>query len=1056
MKKLCVIILLVLSSVLYAQEQTITGTLYNERGLPLIGATVLIDGTSIGVISDFDGNFTIKVPAPAAKKSLKITTLGYKMKIVAIGAKRQFKISLEPDAEALDEVVVVGYGTVKKSDLTGSVSSIKAEDITKTGAIGIEQALAGRASGVVVSQGSGAPGSGASIKIRGISSLNGSDPLYIIDGTPMDNTSAGSLSGQDQASAAISPLSMLNPADIESIEVLKDASSTAIYGSRGANGVVLITTKGGKEGKGVITVDHDFSILEIPNFIDLLDANQYTILNEEAYVNAGEPIRNQVRLDSANLGLLQTSDWQKTIIRAGTSSNTNVNFSGGNKDLRYLISTNVLDAKGIVEKTDYKRIGNRVNLDANISDKIKVGTRISYTHVTSNQRAISTGSNNLRGASSAISRALRSAPTSNLDADSEDEGVDLWTPILAINANDFNNLLTQYSGSLFFDYSFNKALSFKTNLTHQARNIAQRYYQYNILPNDVAEGGRAKTGDSRFTRSTITNTLNYRKRFGKHNLNVLLGESLEFTEMESVYVSNYGFANDLLTYYAPGSATFYDPDRVTYSDNRLSSFFGRINYNYKGKYLLTLTGRFDGSSKFAANNKWAFFPAAALAYKINEESFMKEIDAISELKLRLSYGVSGNQAIQPYQSLDQYGSGQTGFGNGSGGEMLSTIYFATQLPNKDLTWETTAQFDAGLDYSLFDNRITGSFEYYRKISEDILFANNRIPSQSGFSTYTQNYGSLETNGFEMSVNAHAISTVDFTWTIGANLSTGKTKVRDMAADYVLSGWDPGYISGGTQRLIIGEEIGSFYGYKQSGIAQFEDFVEFQGLTKEQQITKYNAAPNDAYTFVNDFKGGVPRNASVARPGEQLYEDLNNDGVLNENDRKVIGTAQPDLTFGINNSFKYKNLDISFFVDSQIGRDIANIQNLDLLRFSSRQGLALAMERWTPENPSTTYPRVDLANGSFSPLFSDRVVEDASFVRLQNITLGYSFPKSVTAKLNINNLRVFGSISNVYTWTNYTGYHPDVSLNGSAATSMGHDNGGYPLARTIRMGVSVKF
>lgn len=1057
MKKLCTIILLVLSSVLYAQNETITGTLLDDAGSPLIGATVLVKGTSTGAISDFDGNFNINVPSPVDAKVLTISFLGYESKEIEIGTQRQFKIILKPDLQGLDEVVVVGYGTVKKSDLTGSVSSVKSEEITKMGAISFDQALAGRAAGVVVQQSSGQPGGGAAIRIRAVSSLNGSDPLYVVDGIPMDNTTSSGLGNQDVESASLSPLAMINPADIESIEILKDASSTAIYGSRGANGVILITTKSGKSGKGVVSVEHDFGLLEVPNFIGVLNSNEYYILRQEAFVNAGAVLGNDalVRLDSARAGLIPSSDWQRTIIGTGTQSNTNIGFSGGNEDVRYLISSNIFDAKGVVDRTNYKRIATRANINANMSERFVVGLTMNYSHVTSDQRAINTGVNNLRGATNAITRALRAAPTTGLAADDDDEGIDGWTPVTALEANEYNNLLTQFIGSMFAEYELVNGLKLKTQFTYQNRNTAQRYYQYNILPDNVAEGGRARTGDTRNLRSTITNTINYNKSFKSgHNINTVLGQSIESTESESIRVSNYGFANDLLTYYDPGSATFYDPDIVRYSDTKLASFFGRVNYNYKGKYLLTLTGRYDGSSKFAANNKWAFFPAAALAYNVAKENFLKDVDAISELKLRVSYGTSGNQAISPYQSLDQYASSITPFN-----EVTTSIYYQSQLPNPNLTWETTTQFDAGLDLGLIQNKFRATLEYYEKTTDDLLFTGNRIPVQSGQSTYTENFGSLETKGFEASLTARIISNDKVTWTLNGNISTGKTKVKDMASDNIFSGWDPGFISGGTQRLIIGEEIGTFFGYKTAGIAQFDDFVEFQGLSNQERIDLYNSDPVAAYTFVDGYSGGYAFTDGTQRPGEQLYEDVpdangETDGEITADDRTIIGQAQPDITFGINNSFTFGNLDFSFFIDSQLGKDVANIDNIGLLQFNGNQALTQTLDRWTPENPSNIWPRMD--QGNIRTPFSDRIVEDASFVRLQNVTIGYSLPKELTDRLKISGLRVYISGTNLAMWTDYTGFNPDVSVRGSATTNLGHDNGGYPAARVIRLGANLKF
>ncbi|MDO6736278.1 TonB-dependent receptor [Wenyingzhuangia sp. 2_MG-2023] len=1031
-------------------SKIITGVVLDADGVPLPGAYILEKGTRNGTISDFDGNFTIKVSNEEAK--LKISFLGFVTQTVSVKKKTTLKISLKVDTSELDEVVVVGYGTVKKSDLTGSVSSIKAEEISKIGAVGIEQALSGMAAGVVVSQASGAPGSSASIVIRGLSSLSSSEPLYVIDGVPMDNNSTPGLGDQDLESATISPLSLINPEDIQSIEVLKDASSTAIYGSRGANGVILITTKTGKEGKGVIRIDQDYSIIQVPNLIELLDANEYTILNNEAKVSVGVAESTSQRLDSARLGLLQSRDWQKTLIQTGTSSSTNISFSGGNKDLNYLVSTNVLSSEGIVKLTDLNRITTRANLKANVSEKITLGTSFNYSHVTSNQKAINTGSNDGKGATSALRRAFNAAPYYKyelLEEDPDDaETLDGFSPLTSLEANHYENLLTQIVGSMNLEYKFNKKFTFKTALSHQNRTTAKRYYQYDLLGR-FSEGGRAKTSDSRNTRSTITNTLNYKGKIGKSTITAFIGQSLETTESESITVSNFGFPNDLLTYYAPETATFNDPDQVGYFKTALSSWFGRISYNYKSKILATLTGRYEGASKFSANNQWAFFPAAAIAYKMSKERFMKKIDFINELKFRASFGYSGNQAIQPYQSLNQYAAGITGFN-----EAQTTFYSPNQIPNDNLTWETTSQLNFAVDYGLLKNRITGSFEYYLKETNDILFADNAAAIQSGFATYTENFGQLQTEGFEMDITAHVINKNNFSWTLKGNLGTGKTIITDMASDYIQSGWDPGYIPGGTQRLIIGEEVGAFYGYQTTAIAQFDDFVEFQGLTKQDQIALYNADPSRGdYTFVEGFDKGVPFTDIQRRPGEQLYEDLDDSGDFNEADRQVIGRAQPDITLGFQNTFKIGNVDFSFFFDSQIGKEIAAIQNMRLLEFADRQMLALATQRWTPESPSAIYPRVSTENRE--TIFSSRYIEDGSFLRLQNITIGYSFTKNIVEKLNISSLRLYASATNIYTWTNYTGYTPDVSIRGSATRAIGHDNGAYPIPTTIRMGIKLK-
>ncbi|MBU2950936.1 TonB-dependent receptor [Tamlana agarivorans] len=1049
MKKILSIFLVMASLSLFAQQKEVTGKVTNKDGVPMPGASVIVKGSKRGAMTDFDGEYSISAQTGEV---LSYSYIGMEDKEVTVGAASVINVALNDSNEELEEIVVVGYGTVKKSDLTGSVSQVKGEELTKIGAISFDQALAGRAAGVVVQQSSGQPGGGANVRIRGISSLSGSDPLYVIDGVPLENNSSSGLGDQDQASASLSPLSMINPEDIESIEILKDASSTAIYGSRGANGVVLITTKQGKIGKGVITIQTDYGLTEVPSYIDVLDSNNFVRLQMEAKVNGGGTLEpeNITQLDSARAGLLPTTKWQESVLGLGTRSNTNLSFSGGTEAMNYLISSNLFDSEGVIPETNFNRVSTRINLNAKVKEKLKVGVNVNYAHITSDQRAVNTGVNELKGASNAIRRALRAAPTNGLDADDEDLDPNTFTPLTALEANNYENVLTQIQGNVYLEYDIIDGLKFRTQLGYQNRNTTQRYYQLNTLGFGL-EGGTARTGDGRHLSTSMTNTLNFNKKYGKlHAFNAVLGQSLESYESETVRVSNYGFANDLLTYYTPGLATFYDPDIVQYTNNKLASFFGRVNYTLNRKYLFTVTGRYDGASKFASNKKWAFFPAAAFGYKLSEENFMKDSNVISNMKLRVSYGTSGNQAIQPYQSLDQYGSGILPFG-----EQPTAVYYQQQLPNPDLTWETTTQFDVGLDYGLLHNKISGSFEYYEKLTDDLLFSGNRIPVQSGFENYTKNFGTLLTKGFEASITANIVATEDFSWTLNANFSTGKTTIQDMASNYVFSGWDPGYISGGSQRLIIGEEVGTFWGYKTQNIAQFDDFVEFQGLTEEERVNKYKANPAATYTFVNGFKGGVPENGTQNRPGEQLYEDINDDGELSEDDRQIIGQAQPDYMFGINNSFTIGNIDISIFIDSQLNKDVANIPNLELLSFNGSQSITDAIGRWTPENQNNEWPRMDASNDRRAP-FSDMVIEDGSFVRIQNLTIGYSLPNTVLEKIKFKGFRVYVSGSNLAVWTKYTGLGPDVSLAGSNATSMGHDNAAYPVGRVITLGANIKF
>jgi TonB-linked SusC/RagA family outer membrane protein len=1032
----------------FSQEKQITGRIIDDTGQGLPGVTVIIKGTNKGTVSDVDGNYTISKVAKGS--NLIFSFIGMETKEVVVGNSSSINVTLKMSSEQIDEVIAVGYGTMRKSDITGSVTSVKSDEIARSGTIGIDQALAGKAAGVTVTQSSGVPGSGSFIKIRGISSMQGSDPLYVIDGVPMDNTSLTSIGGGEDG-GQLSPLSSVNPSDIESMEILKDASATAIYGSRGANGVVLITTKSGKSGKARIQVNAEYGITCVPEFIDVQDANEYVLSRHEAITNGnGDSGYSDEMLAAAAAGTLEGTNWQKEIYKQGSTQNYNLNMSGGSQDIKYMVAANFFDATGIIDKSDFQRVSIRANMDAKLNNYIDFGSRLYYAGINSSQAATTTGYNTNQGLNSAINRALRASPLTGTDADDDDSGFESYSPLTAISALDYDNFISQFLGNMFVNVKLAKGLIFKADVSYQIRGTKQRFYQYNVFTSALSKNGWAKTKDATTTLFSNTNTLTYNAKFGNHKVGAVFGQSMEMSDTESLSTSNYGFANDLLTYYSLETASVMDPDVLSYSDNRLMSFFFRANYSYKNKYLLTFTGRADGASKFAENNKWGYFPAVAIGYRLNEEEFIKDISQISNLKLRLSYGITGSQAVSPYQSLDQLGTGQITLGSESGGETLTTTFASSQLPNADLRWETTAQTNFGIDFGFIDNRYTLTLDYYNKLTDDLLASGNAIPSQSGFTTYTENFGQMESSGFEFGFSAQIIEKQKLRWSLGGTFAVGKTKIKSMASDYVEAGYDGGIVAGGSQRLIIGEEIGAFYGYKLAGIAQFDDFQEFVGLSNQEQIDLYNNNNRlTVYTPVTTTNGL----GSVAeRPGEELYVDLDENGVINELDRQIIGFAQPDFTFGISNTISYGNWDLNFNIDGQLGQEVCNIANYNLMRFNSSQQLSLVRQRWTPENPSNIYPRLSSVSPTFR--FSDRYIEDASFVRLQNVTLSYTLPAAAVKRLKISSAKFFVSGSNLLTITDYSGYNPDVSLTGNNTKSMGHDNAGYPVSRNFRIGVNL--
>ncbi|WP_372776060.1 SusC/RagA family TonB-linked outer membrane protein [Mangrovibacterium sp.] len=1047
MKKILTILMMVMTVSVYAQRQNISGKVTDSTGEALPGVTVVLKGTTQGTLTDANGNYSFQVPATA--KTLVFSFIGMQTQEVPIAGKVVVNCVLSIDNVELDEVVAVGYGTMKKSDITGSVASIKTDELSRSGTISLDQALAGKAAGVTVTQSSGVPGAGSFIKIRGISSMQGSDPLYVIDGVPMDNTSLSSIGG-GESGGQLSPLSSINPNDIEAMEILKDASATAIYGSRGANGVVLITTKSGKSGTGKIEVNAEYGIAAVPEFIELQDANQYVLTRYEGLYNAGSlgSGYTEAKLDSARAGLLSGTNWQEAIYQQGKTQNYNLSLSGGNQDVKYMVTSNFFDASGVIPKSDFNRVSTRVNLDAKINKYFDFGTRLYYAAINSTQAITTTGYNTNQGLNSVINRMLLASPLTGLNADDTDAGFSSYSPFTALYGNDFDNFISQFLGNMFINLKLAKGLTFKTDFSYQIRNSSQRFYQYNVFTGALSKHGWAKTNDTRIRLFSNTNTLNYNVKFKDHRITAVLGQSIEKSDNTAISTSNYNFANDLLTYYNLGTALVWDPDDLTFSDNTLASFFVRANYSYKNKLLLTLTARADGSSKFAANNKWGYFPAAAIGYRLTEEPFMKNIKQISNVKLRFSYGQSGSQAVKPYQSLDQLSSAQTTMGDGGGGEVLSTTFAPSQLPNADLRWETSIQTNGGLDLGFIDNRYTLTIDYYHKLTNDLLAVGNRIPSQSGFRTYTENYGQMESTGLELGLSAQIISKPKMSWIISGTVSTGKTKIKDMASDYVFAGYDGGIVPGGSQRLIIGEEVGAFYGYELAGISQFSDFAEFEGLSPQEQADLYKSNnPLTIYTPLSDENG---LGTVAVRPGEQLFVDSDEDGTITDSDRKIIGYAQPDLVFGLSNTFSYGNFELNFNIDGQLGQDVCNVTNYNLMNFGSGQQLAVVRQAWTADNPSTEYPR--LQNGT-TFRFSSRYIEDASFVRLQNVTLSYNLPNSFLRKVKIKGAKLFVSGSNLLTITDYTGYNPDVSLTGNNTKSMGHDNAGYPVSRTFRVGVN---
>lgn len=1014
----------------YAQQVNLNGRVVDPSGEPLVGVTILIKGTSNGAVTDYDGYYKL-----AAQKSsmLEISSIGYKSILVAVGERTTINITMEEQAQALDDVVVVGYGTLRKSDLTGAVSSVNSEVFADADGSSFMSALSGKVTGVQVTQNSGVPGGTTTIKIRGSNSMGSSEPLYVIDGVPYDNSS---VNGFENDGAAISPISMINPADIESMEILKDASATAIYGSQASNGVVLITTKSGSAGKATVSANFEYGISELTQRIDLLDANQFTIIKNEAQLNAGSGGVDSKELMAANMGLLKTTDWQDVLFTQGQTMSGNVSITGGTNKIKYMASLNAYQGSGVVPETDFTRFTGRVNATFEITSKLTLGLNITMASVKTNGLPASTnlGEGDSTGLGSVITSALRTNPTLSADGlsaniyDPEDvDGFENQTPLQTINATTQENNLFLVTTNTFLQAKLSKYLNFRASINYSNRSNTANFYQSREIKAGYTCGGWARIRESESTNIVNDYLLSYNRQFNRiHRLNLVAGSTIQVNNSEWQQVSVKGFPNDKLMWYDLSAGTNIEPTTNGNTDVQSISWYWRANYSLTDRYVFTFTARVDGSSKFSDGNKFGFFPAGAFAWRINQEKWMKSIKDISNLKLRISYGVTGNQNLSPYSSLILMTSEYVNLG-GSDSEDISVGYsFSQQMANEEVKWETTRQFNGGLDVGLFKNRLEITADYYHKDTDDLL-VNVQTENFTGYTTSIMNFGRMRNQGFELGINGTIFDKKKFSWNSSFNISFNKTVITELEQDYYSSGVSLPWGSQYTQMLIEGEELGTFWGYQRDGILQTGETASYK------------------------FADG-----SSPEAGEQLYVDTDGNGILDESDKQIIGQAQPDFVFGINNTFNFYNFDFTFYIDGSVGNDICDMNSIQGLAFNNTIGYAEVWERWTEDNPSDVYPRVDSNNNSSSFVFSDRYLSKGSYIRLQRVTLGYTLPGKLTSKVKIRKARVYASASNILTITKYSGYSPDISYGGSNNLLMGHDSGSYPSPLTITAGLNLTF
>ncbi len=1041
------------------QSITITGRVTasdNNEALP--GVNVVVKGTSQGTVTDVNGNF--RIDAPGAQSILVFSSVGYLSEEVTIGTRSVINMGLSPDVTALEELVVVGYGTQRKSDLTGSVTSLSSEDIHIGVNVSLDQMMQGRVPGVQVTQASSAPGGGVSVRIRGGNSISGSnEPLYVIDGFPMINNANEVTPGGGQFNefrVAPNPLASINPNDIESIEILKDASATAIYGSRGANGVVLITTKRGKAGKGAVTLDVYHGVQTIDRRIDVLDASGLMgWANESARVQnrvpagqtPGEWPFSREEMDNPEFN----TNWQDEIFRTAPISNYQLGFNGGTENTTYAISTNYFSQDGIIKNSGFDRYSLRVNLDSKVKNWLKIGNSLSLNRTINNQ-IFDGGSGNAN--SSAVHGAINYFPllpvinpntgnyTRNQDAVRAGwSPFDRRNPVQLIEQTTDETIADRILGNIFAEALLAPGLTYRLLLGIDSESRRRNFYFSNERDpfNRPASAQISTVGAFTWLN---THQINYEKQIGKHRLNLTGVYELQRRVIDRTFMGRTQFDNNVTQFHSIQAGN----DVPNVNSNRdawsLASYMGRINYVFNDKYLVTLTARADGSSKFGSDNRWAFFPSVALAWRAGEEAIIQNLNVFSDLKVRGSIGQIGSQEIGSYSWFPNFALQKYTFGG-----VPVNAYSMTRLANPGLRWETTSQADLGADMSFFSDRLNFSVDFYYKKTTDLLME-FELPIESGFGSTIGNIGSIENKGFELALGGHVVDNAKFKWYSDVNYSVNRNKVLDLGGTEQLRGprisYDYGNAFASGSYVRVGQPLGVFWGAIYDGVYQNQEQIDAHGVTYNNGIV-----PTIGSAMYRDVAGPPDENGDPTAP----------DGIVNQHDLTIIGDPNPDFIFGWTNRFTYGKFELTTLIQGVIGGDVLNVNKRDL--YTDAVGSNLSRDRvvnaWSETNLNGIYPRIHPTIGLISNTpgggMSSIFVEDGSFVRVRNIRLAYNLPH--TSKF-FSGGQVYIQGQNVFTFTKYTGFNPEVNQAGQNQINQGIDFGSYPMARTYMIGVNLTF
>jgi len=1025
----------------YAEQQAeaIHGRVTDSSGTPLPGVTVVVKGTTQGTITGADGTYSLTNITGDA--SLVFSFIGMKSQEKSVIGKSVIDVVMEEETIGLEEVVAIGYGTVRKSDLTGSVSSVKSEELKKLPMASIDQGIQGRAAGVQVTNTSGAPGGQVSIRVRGGNSLSSSnEPLYVIDGFPI---AAGSMaSGYQNTSLANNPLATINPNDIESIEILKDASSAAIYGSRGANGVVLITTKRGKAGKTKVTYDGYIGRQSITDKLDLMDGEEFATMSNIAAANAGlSPIYGGAdeKWKEPSYYRENDTDWQDLIFRDALTHSHQIGITGGSDITQYAITGNYFGQEGIVLNSDFNRGSIRANFDSKVSDWVSVGTSFTASRTFSDlTTSESDGSNN----SGVINGAIAVPPTMSVYNEDGTYTTINQTPYGVTTGNPYALAKLAKDKSTIDRVLANVDIKFDLGMlvngltldirggTDYSDSFRDIYYPSTVYYGESAGGVAAKSWN-RSTSYLNENILSYQTRIGEHAINAVAGLTLQSFQYSGGQSIVSGFVNDILEDSSMGAASTTVSVPTSWKNkSTMASWLGRVNYNYREKYLLTITGRADGSSKFGANNKWGFFPSAAVAWRLSEENFMTNAN-IDNLKLRASYGLTGNQDFGSYASLASLSQYSYNLGG-----TKATGFAPNKIPNPDLKWEKTSTLDLGFDFGVLDNRLNINFDYYRKKTKDLLW-NVTIPLSTGFSSIFSNHGSLENWGIEATVSYDLINKKRagaFTWSTSLMYSMNRNKVVSL----------PGITPGRTASLSGHLKLDGSWLEEGYPVGVWKYYV-YDGVFENQAMLDE--------TIVNAQGKTVPKHPKSVTTdglGSPKFKDLNQDGVIDKEDWAIIGDPNPDFIFSWTNNFTYKNFDLNIFINGSYGNDILNMtrgESAQVSPFASQRKSML--NYWTPTNMNTNIPAPRISPHP-NLVLSSWMIEDGSYLRLKNIELGYRIP----IKKSIESLRVYVSAQNLFTITDYSGYDPEVNSEGQSNLQLGVDWNSYPVSRMFTVGVNL--